>query len=380
LLGGLGNDTLSGGKGNDLLNGGTADHQLDGGEGSDQLAGGDGNDALNGGDGDDRLDGGVGDDFLVGQDGNDVLLGGDGNDFLRGDDFLSGQTGNDTLDGGSGPDTLIDDGGNEAFVFGRGYGADVVLHQGDLPGETDVVRFAPGVGTGDLVLRSQGTDLQVTIAGTTDTLALSLWFQDPRNKMAFQFADGTVWDAAAVESRVVPGTPTDRGDFLVGTAGADSINGLDGDDIIRGLGGNDTLSGGFGSDSLDGGDGNDSLLGGNNGDTLTGGAGNDTLDGGLDFVADVLDGGAGSDTYLFGKQYGSDRIVATETDPASLDTIQFLAGISPGNLIFGFNGDDLFIGLTNSPSDSIVVGGYRLATPRRLNLKFTGNATVLTET
>ena len=380
LLGGLGNDTLSGGEGNDLLDGGTGDDQLDGGGGSDQLVGGDGNDALNGGDGDDRLDGGVGDDFLVGQDGNDVLLGGDGNDFLRGDDFLSGQTGNDTLDGGSGPDTLIDDGGNETFVFGRGYGADVVLHQGDLPGETDVVRFAPGVGTGDLVLTRQDTDLQVTIAGTTDTLALSLWFQDPRNKMAFQFADGTVWDAAAVESRVVPGTPTDRGDFLVGTAGADSINGLDGDDIIRGLGGNDTLSGGFGSDSLDGGDGNDSLLGGNNGDTLTGGAGNDTLDGGLDFVADVLDGGAGSDTYLFGKQYGSDRIVATETDPASLDTIQFLAGISPGNLIFGFNGDDLFIGLTNSPSDSIVVGGYRLATPRRLNLKFTGNATVLTET
>jgi Ca2+-binding RTX toxin-like protein len=81
------------------------------------LTGGDANGIIAGGKGAETLDGRGGDDFLFGGNGNDRLIGGDGNDRLT---------------GGHGGDT---------FVFGPGFGHDVVTDFG----QRDHIEFDGGV-------------------------------------------------------------------------------------------------------------------------------------------------------------------------------------------------------------------------------------------
>ncbi|HEX8031719.1 MAG TPA: carbohydrate-binding domain-containing protein, partial [Vicinamibacterales bacterium] len=68
----------------------------------------------------DTIDGKGGNDTLYGRSGDDVLKGGAGSDALL------GEAGNDRLDGGAGNDALQGGPGNDVFVFGRGYGQDLV--------------------------------------------------------------------------------------------------------------------------------------------------------------------------------------------------------------------------------------------------------------
>ncbi|MEP7008151.1 MAG: calcium-binding protein, partial [Sphingomonas bacterium] len=74
------------------------------------------------------------------------------------------------------------------------------------------------------------------------------------------FADGTVWDRAAILSHLT--TSTDGVDVVTGTTGADYLRGLGGNDSLDGLAGDDELRGDSGDDDLTGGAGNDALIGG----------------------------------------------------------------------------------------------------------------------
>lgn len=88
----------------------------------------------------------------------------------------------------------------------------------------------------------------------------------------------------------VPTTPVHvPGAEIRGDARANTLNGTANSETISGLAGNDIL---------DGKGGNDTLLGGDGNDRLTGGAGND-----------VLTGGAGNDQFLFGNNFGKDKIL-----------------------------------------------------------------------
>ena len=120
LFGTTGGDDMDGGSGNDTLNGGDGNDTIDGDSGNDTLFGGRGNDCLDGGSGNDTLDGGLGNDRLEGDSGNDVLKGGAGNDMLDGD------SGRDTLIGGTGNDRLTGGSNDDLFVFGDGFGKDVI--------------------------------------------------------------------------------------------------------------------------------------------------------------------------------------------------------------------------------------------------------------
>ena len=120
LLGGAGQDQLLGGSGADTLDGGGGNDTLVGGSGRDLIFGGTGSDLLNGGSGNDMLDGGSGDDTLFGASGDDLIDGG------TGDDVLEGGNGRDTLIGGQGNDTLAGGWGADVFVFGPGFGHDIV--------------------------------------------------------------------------------------------------------------------------------------------------------------------------------------------------------------------------------------------------------------
>ena len=91
-----------------------------GGNGSGILTGTDGNDTLDGNGGNDMLFGGAGNDHLIGDKGNDLLNGGSGKDML------DGGLGKDQLIGGAGDDQLTGGQAADAFVFGPGFGHDVI--------------------------------------------------------------------------------------------------------------------------------------------------------------------------------------------------------------------------------------------------------------
>nr|ABI21610.1 Smu14 [uncultured organism] len=208
LTGGLGNDTLNGASGNDMLDGGDGNDTLSGGSGVDVLLGGLGDDQLSGGTENDSLDGGDGNDVLNGDAGNDVLVAGLGNDTLNGSD------GNDSLTGGVGNDLL--QGGNNAdtYYFNRGDGVDTLQESGDWSdtanygGSADKVVFGPGIAVADITFTHVGNDLVMDL-GQGDKLTFKNWYVvGSYGYMAyqvenFQFADGTVWNPAAVQARVV---------------------------------------------------------------------------------------------------------------------------------------------------------------------------------
>ncbi|MEZ5902061.1 MAG: calcium-binding protein [Alphaproteobacteria bacterium] len=76
-----------------------------------------------GGNGYDTLLGDYLSDELHGDNDDDYIFGDDGNDVLYGDD------GNDLIDGGAGDDFLYGGAGNDTYIYGTGYGDDIIKNQ-----------------------------------------------------------------------------------------------------------------------------------------------------------------------------------------------------------------------------------------------------------
>lgn len=279
--------------GKDTVHGYSWDDVLDGRGGDDYVLGYEGNDQLSGSSGNDTVDGG---------DGNDILYGGIGNDNLR------GQQGNDVLDGGAGRDQLYGYSGNDTYVFGRGYGHDLVFEANVVGAGFDTLQLTPDVAPGAVSLHRHANDLVVVLDGGSDQLWVQSFFTDieygqPADHKIEEivFNDGTVWDLAAINSRVISGTPN----AMTGTAGDDTFA-VDhvGDTITEGVNqGTDTVESSVDVHSLAAnvenltltgvlniqGTGNvlSNVLRGNSGDNYLGGAAG----------VDYLYGGAGDDTY-----------------------------------------------------------------------------------
>lgn len=87
-------------------------------------------------------------------------------------------------------------------------------------------------------------------------------------------------------------------DYLFGRGNADKLFGEKGRDWIEGNKEDDWVSGGAGKDRLWGGAGDDYVVGGAGADRITGDGGNDKLK-----------GGAGADSFIFGADFGVDKIL-----------------------------------------------------------------------
>jgi Ca2+-binding RTX toxin-like protein len=314
--------------------------------------------------GHDQLFGGGRDDVISGLAGYDYLSGGGGNDILKGgadNDYLLGGTGNDSLDGGTGNDILYGETGNDTYLFGRGYGQDTVSDGDTTTGNFDTVRFAADIAPTDVTVTRNWGDIALSINGTTDQLTLQNWYYGDTYRIEqVLFADGTVWDPAALENQVV---------VPAGTGGDDQLFGGGRDDVIRGLAGNDTLVGGGGDDTLDGGTGNDTLYGETGNDTLAGGTGNDTLFGNAG--NDTLDGGAGNDTlygsfygeaggndtYLFGRGYGQDTVFDYDTTSGNVDTILFAADVVPTDITVTRDTSNIYLAI-NGTTDRLTLQNW----------------------
>lgn len=272
---GAGNDTVFAGLGNDVVLGGSGDDYIDTGTGrdtvfagagrdyinassdslGDYIDAGDGNDQVSAGSGDDIILGGAGDDSLISIGGQDTLFGGAGNDFL----FVNGGL----LDGGSGDDALAGraPGGIVRMRIGRGTGADTgVVTAGTLVIDVvgDVSPHEVSVGRAERVIpaRDGGGPAFETIAGVQVSIGTngdSLFMEDlpayyghiPKR---VEFADGTIWDDAYLQSLLDQGEEPEISRPVAGSTADDLLYGTSGADTFASSPGNDWLMGGSGND------------------------------------------------------------------------------------------------------------------------------------
>ena len=175
-----------------------------------------------------------------------------------GDDAIYGFSLEDRLDGGAGDDFLSGGNENDTYVFGRGYGHDVVQDRLDniLSGSQDVIEFKADVVPGDVAFSRDGNDLVITITDSGDTLrvagqyvvtetgTLGTWAFDQIE--TFRFADGTVLQWPAIQLAILEASQTPGDDLILGTHFADVFHGGAGDDRIEGGNGGDTYHFGLG--------------------------------------------------------------------------------------------------------------------------------------
>jgi Ca2+-binding RTX toxin-like protein len=305
-------------------------------------------------------------DTIYGNGGNDTLYGYGGNDTLNGgagNDVLYGGLGDDNLDGGAGIDTLNGEAGNDIYVFGRGYGQDLI-NDGDVTaGNVDAVQFAADILPSDVTAYRDNKALMLTINGTTDKLTLNNWFINTAYRVEeVRFANGMVWNTAYLAA--LPSNPngSEAADILYGHDGnADTIYGNGGNDTLYGYGGNDTLNGGAGDDNLYGAAGNDISQGGADNDILNDTAGSNLLDGGQG--TDSLTGAAGNEIFVGGvgndmitTGNGYDIIAFNRGDGQDIlcggvgtdNTISLGGGIQYSDLALSKVGNDLILEVGNS--------------------------------
>ena len=327
-----------------------------------------------------------------------------------GDDVLSGSDGADTFVGGAGNDILQGGDGDDTYLFGRGDGHDTIQETDWYGMSMDTIRFGAGIAAADVVLRRRADGIVFEIDGGSDSITVQSWGSGQQYRVEqVVFADGTVWDAAALEAMVaaVPIVGTDGDDYLSGDDGANIFDGGTGNDFLVGGSGADTyfFERGDGQDSIDdfgddvdtirfgegiaaadivvrregdnlvlalagsddrvtvhnwaygqsyrieqvafadgtvwdaaaltmlanvplvGTDGDDYLVGSDEDNLFDGGAGND-----------ILEGGFGEDTYLFERGDGQDSIVESGYE---VDTLRFGAGIAAADIVISREGGDL---------------------------------------
>jgi Ca2+-binding RTX toxin-like protein len=220
------------------------------------------------------------------------------------DETLYGDELSNTLIGNSGNDYLQGGAGNDTYVFNLGDGQDVIVEADGTVGNIDTLRFGAGIAEADINFARGGNDLVLSINGTTDQVRFQNWgLGDYYRVEQVQFADGTTWDQAQLQTSW-SSTP------IVGTADADYLYG---DEFAN---------------------------------TLNGGVGNDNLQ-----------GGAGNDTYVFNLGDGQDVIVETDGNAGNIDTLRFGAGIAEADINFTLSGDDLVLSI-NGTTDQVRIQNW----------------------
>ncbi len=360
----------------------------------------------------DRISGGAGNDFIFGGLGADIVNGDEGSDQLFGGD------GDDLLDGGAGADVLWGDTGQDTYVFGHGYGQDIMRDSPVEQSGPNMIQLTSGVSPDEVRLQARqsedGIDVVLTIDETQDELTL-LGAADPSLMPISQifFPDGTGWDTAEILNRIegVRLTASASGSFLEGTEFRDELIGAQGNDDLDGLGGADRMVGRAGDDhywvnnagdtvvELDGegadtvlsqidytlpehvenlflrstnlpttdpvrGEGNASdnlLLGNFVNNVLIGEAGNDIFWGGFSIGSDYgpgdddLYGGAGNDTYVVEGNFNGFDTIYDAALPGEGNRLQFGNSFLPEDVLFIQQGSTLRITNGGGANGAILV-------------------------
>ncbi|SNT01411.1 Ca2+-binding protein, RTX toxin-related [Tardiphaga sp. OK246] len=244
-----------------------------------------------------------------------------GNDIIQGFPYR-----NDIMDGGAGNDELHGSFGADTYVFGRGYGVDMIYDKPDGIFQTvvDRIQFNSSVSSADVALsrvyRTDADGIQVidtvfSISGTTDKLIIAgAQYQSEADQFtSITFGgDSAYWAGDSLAARYLA---------QVATTGNDNVIGFAKDEVI---------STGLGNDTIDGTYGNDTLI-----------------------------GGAGNDTYVLSRE--GIKIIHDAGTAADLDTLQ-LSNILAANvrIIRAGNENDLIITTANPNSDGKAILQGRL--------------------
>ncbi|MCZ6187133.1 Ig-like domain-containing protein, partial [Campylobacter ureolyticus] len=267
-------------------------YKIDSKDGDDTIITHNGNDTILAGNGNDTIDSGDGNDYIDGGSGNDDIYAGDG------DDTLIGGSGNDTLQGGM---------GNDTYVFGRGFGNDVILNF-NPNNETDTIKFIDGISQDELNFKSIDGNLVISFKDKSikDTITISNFFKDKNYMITNIEFDKSYMSLSDIMNKVILSTDDSSNNINVIDDNSYIIDGKGGDDIITASSGNDTI---------------------------IGGSGDDTLTGGL-----------GSDTYKFDDNFGNDTIINYNPTLKDIDTIEFTSkNITKESLNFFKDKNDLLI-------------------------------------
>jgi Ca2+-binding RTX toxin-like protein len=258
------------------------------------------------------LDSAAGNDILVGGGGGDTFIGGTGNDSASSASTSSADI--YRFAAGDGIDSIADAGGTDRIVLGAGI----------LPSSVQLIQSGM-----DLEIRISAGQI-ITVQGMyTDTGTL----QSANAVESIEFVDGTVWNAAAIASRLTL-PPNSGNDVITGTAVVDTLDGGAGNDSLYGLASNDVLLGGSGNDLLDGGTGIDALRGGTGDDTYY-------VDNPLDEIIELVN--AGIDTV---------RSEASYTLPQNVEAL-----ILAGTWSIAGTGNSLSNTLTGNTGSNVLDGG-----------------------
>ena len=244
----------------------------------------------------------------------EVTTGGAGDDQLWGDlyqDVLAGGLGNDILSGRGYADT---------YVFNLGDGADIladdnhnIVGAGFVTPDTtpDVLQFGAGITEGGITFQRDGTNIilligaggeQVTLQGQDDYFHTGVFGAWSYNRIEeIHFAGGAVWTWQDLNARIITASTT---------AGADDTRGF-------------TMADRFEASAGD----------------------------------DILSGGDSGDTYVFGIGSGDDVIRETVSNVlyGDFDTVEFGAGVLPGDVTVSRDGGDLILSLAGG--DSLTIEG-----------------------
>ncbi|MEH2084588.1 MAG: choice-of-anchor Q domain-containing protein [Nostoc sp.] len=291
-------------------------------------------------------------------------------------------------------DTVSGSGGQKKFVIPRGEGNHTVVSFGgfgtgnnptppsEIVSQIDTLQFTgSGLTAKNLLLTQQGTNLEITFEGVSDTKVVLQNFALQNLEDAVTGIGNIIFDG---QTSVTNSFDVLNNDFS-GTTGSNSIiflndldntfNGSDSvGDVINGQRGSDRLNGRGGDDLLRGGAGNDTLIGDVGNDKLVGGTGDDILTSGTgidQFIYQAFsDQGTDGDT-ITDFNTNQDKLVLTSlfdslgyagSNPIADEYLRFVASgvntqveIDPDGLT-STQGFSLLTTLNNVSVDSLVIG------------------------
>jgi Ca2+-binding RTX toxin-like protein len=282
----------------------------------------------------------------------DLLLTGTGTTSGTGnqlDNRIVGNSASNVLDGAGGNDRLEGGAGGDTYLFGHGSGWDWVIDSG----VGDVIKVKAGITPNDLAAAQyfhsgifQPNGLVLGILGSPDVLYIQSYFHMSAPPL-IRFDDGTTWDLAAVNQRIVTEPLVSNIDWRTLAINRETAN------TILDTTGNDLLSGTAGPDVF---------FSSTGGDMLIGGAGDDRYS--IDFAGDdviIEDQNGGVDTvtgdmpegYILPDNVEQAEFFGRVMTGNSLDNVITAGAPVTSNAVDGGPGNDVLIGgfLRTSPID-----------------------------